>query len=98
MEKVFWIVAAWHHNFKCVCFVRIFHLYSYPFLWLFSFVGAGSAEPSEKGTMDTAGLAGNCRLGLRHGLGCRCPISIPRPVTKTRQKTTYRTLDIFLKK
>ena len=45
----------------------------------------------------TAGLAENCRLGLRHGSGCRCRISIPRPVMKIRQKTTYRTLDKMLK-
>ena len=46
----------------------------------------------------TAGLAEDCTLGLRHNFCCRCPIPIPRPAMKTRQKTIYRTLDKILKK
>ena len=46
----------------------------------------------------TAGLAKDCKLGLRHNFCCRCPISIPRPVMKTREKTACGTFDKISKK
>ena len=41
--------------------MTIFHLCSYPFLWLFYFVGAGSAEPLQKGTLDGGSSVGRRR-------------------------------------
>ena len=48
----------------------IFILCSYPFLLLFYFVGDGSAESLEKGTLDGGGVV----LSVRRHLGCvpRC--------------------------
>ena len=36
----------------------------------------------------TAGFAKHENMGERCGSACRCPISIPRPVMKSRRKTT----------
>ena len=49
----------------------------------------GNKGPLSSGVLkSTAGFANDDNLDERCGSGFRCSISIPRPVMKTRQKTT----------